>query len=115
MTARTLTDLEEADVVFRYSTGWTERQLAERFGVPRPAIQRCLDRHGVARRGQSSNLERRDDVDTAEIVRLRSEGLSWFQIGRAVGMKPSGVRRRYEGWALSGHKLGTEPGGEAGN
>lgn len=98
MTARALDALQEIEVAVRYRIGATERQLAERFGVSRAVIQRCLDRQQVTRRPQSGNLARRDDVDTKEIVRLRDEEkLSWFWIGRRVGMKPSGVRRRYEG------------------
>jgi hypothetical protein len=81
MTRRTLSDEEEADVVWRYGTGWTERQLADRFGVPRPAIQRCLDKHKVQRR-PIHELERRDDVDTERIVQLRHRGLSWAHVAR---------------------------------
>lgn len=105
MTPKTLTDVEELEVCARYRIGWTERQLADRFGVHRPTIQRCLDKFGVERR--PAGLERRDDVDTSLIVRLRAEGYSWSKIARAVGMKPSGVRRRYDGAA--GHILVTEP------
>jgi hypothetical protein len=97
MTPKVLTEVQELEVAARYKAGLTERQLAERFGVPRASIQRALDRQQVPRRAQSSNLTRRDDVDTAEIRRLRDEeGLSWFWIARRVGMKPGGVRRRYE-------------------
>lgn len=105
MTPKTLTEVEELEVVARYKAGSSERQLAQRFGVSRATVQRALDRNGVGRRAQSHNFERRDDVDTAEIVRLRDEGMSWFWIARRFGMKPSGVRWRYD---HSGHILGTE-------
>lgn len=99
MTAKILSEVEEAELVARYRAGLTERQLAVRFGIGRASVQRTLDRHGVDRRPARENLERRDDVDTADIVRLRDAGMSWFQIARSVGMKPSGVRRRYDDWA----------------
>jgi transposase len=96
MTPRRLNELEELELVARYQAGSTERQLAERFGVGRASVQRTLDRHGVTRRPPANNLRPRDDVPTSRIVELRlGEGLSWFQIARRVGMKPSGVRRRF--------------------
>lgn len=50
MTPRVLTPVEEAEVIVRYRAGLSTRQLAQRFGVGKGTIQRCLNRHGVRRR-----------------------------------------------------------------
>lgn len=97
MTRRNLDALDDAEIRLRYAKGQTERQLAQHFGVPRPAIQRALARTGTERRPPAYNLERRPDVDTAEIVRLRDSGLTWQQVADAVGLTTGGVRRRYSG------------------
>ena len=92
MMPRALTDVEEAEVCTRYRAGASTHALARRFEVGQRTIVRILERHHVPRRPGSP---RRADVDDATIVRLRDDGLSWAQVGRAVRLSPSGVRVRY--------------------
>lgn len=94
MTARSLSDLDDAEVARRYIAGGSIRQLADWFGVHRSAIERSLRRTNTPRRppGEPHHWA---DTTGEEIVRLRAEGLTWAQIAWRTGLKPSGVRYRH--------------------
>jgi DNA-directed RNA polymerase specialized sigma24 family protein len=90
-----LTDEERQEILLRYDLGLSTEQLAERFGVHPETIRRLLPvrRQRGPRLGPSV---RRSDVRDDVVVRLRDvDGLSWAQLGAAVGMTWSGARNRY--------------------
>lgn len=83
---------DKAEAVVRYQGGASTTQLATRFRVSTATINRLLPEELKRARGWSP----RDDVATAEIVRLRDEeGLTWAQIADRVGMHLTGARKRY--------------------
>lgn len=91
-----LSEEDQAEIVVRYRQGASARGLAERFGTSRMSILRALDRAGVERRPQHWPVLYPEDL-TDTILYLRDrEQLSWAAIAEEVGMKPSGVRRRYD-------------------
>lgn len=96
--ARVLTDEDVQEIRIRYDLGLSRDQLAERFGVDRRTIGRHLPPENMRGRGpRTGPSSRRDDVDDAEVIRLRDdEGLSWAALGAAVGMSWSGARNRYQ-------------------
>ena len=64
------TTVEMADL---YKQGWTLKQIGEKFGLTRQAIQQRLQKVGISRRNKG--LEPKfDKIDKSNLQRLYSEG-----------------------------------------
>lgn len=72
-----------------YKSGWTVPEVAAEMGVGPSTVYNRFRGAGVKLRHS------RGDIDTAEIVRLRSVGRSWAEIASAVGSPRSTARYRY--------------------
>ncbi len=75
-----------------YLGGMTLTQVAARLGSNRWRISKRIQAAGTTIRAPKGRMP----VDDMEIMRLRSEGLVWRQIGAEVGMTPRGARARFE-------------------
>ncbi len=86
-----LTNQQVAALLDAYRAGESTYQLAERFGVHRQTVAATLRRAGVATRG----LERVELTyeQRAEAHRLCDEGVSYHQIGIALGVSERAVSR----------------------
>lgn len=92
---RALDEVDEAEVIARYRKGASIPQLAARFEVGWTTIRRTLERAGETRR--PAGFQRQYDVSDEAILYLRDDcGLPWAEIATRTGMRPSGVRRRYD-------------------
>ena len=86
-----LTNEQVTALLEAYRAGDSTYQLAERFGVHRQTVAATLRRAGVATRG----LERVEltDEQRAEARRLWDQGVSYHQIGIALGVSERVVSR----------------------
>lgn len=82
----------EDSAVAMYLGGMTLTQVAARLGSNRWRISKRIRAAGVPTRAPRGRMP----VDDMEIMRLRSEGLVWRQIGAQVGMTPRGARARFD-------------------
>lgn len=98
MSATSLSEKDDAEIVVRYRRGASVGQLADRFGVSKSSIRRALARKQEPRRPAGHNLtDRRLDVDDAAITKLREAGAghTWAEIATIVGVKPETAKARY--------------------
>lgn len=93
-----LNEEDVAEIRLRYDLGLSTHQLAERFGVAPRTIRRLIPPDRLRGPGPASGPRAvHADVRDDEVVRLRDvDGLSWAQLGEAVGMSWSGARHRYQ-------------------
>lgn len=82
---------EEARTLYQSDPRLSVDTLAASYGVGRTVMLRVLD--GVTRPPGRRN---KSSTRTETMIRMRDEGLTYEQIGRQVGLTPSGVFRRIE-------------------
>ena len=75
----------------RYRGGESTWDLAAAMHVDQRTVRRWLADEVRRRPGRPA----RPDVRDAKILGLRKEGLSYAEIGRRIGMSPTGVRMRH--------------------
>lgn len=86
--ARRLTDEDRAAIVKRYQDGATAEAVGQQYEISKASVLRILDEAGVKRR-----LQRMDEAEVAEAMRLYTTGLSLAHVGERLGRDASTVHK----------------------
>ena len=94
--ANVKTTKEMADL---YQQGWSLKQIGEKFGISRQAVQQRLQKIGISRKDK--NWGRKiDKIDKTDLQRLYSEGKNLYEIAEYFSTSASTIH-----WALKFHKI----------
>lgn len=93
-----LSDDDVAQLVSGYQAGHSVYQLAAQFGCHRQTVSKFLKASGTRMRGRPLTDEQ---IQKAKF--LRSDGLTWTEIGQHLGVDRRTVQRRLEGRAVLAH------------
>lgn len=85
------------ELIKRHEQGASQQQLSEEFGCSITFIRKMLKLQECKPHRSGVRRTIRPDLDTAKMVAMRDEGLSYREISRRLRCDASGVRRRILG------------------
>lgn len=92
----TVEDVSDEEIVNMYQSGLSMAKIKLRTGISTSDIKPILIKVGVyqLKAGALAKQNAYKDVDVAEIIRLRQEGLSLRKIGAKMGVSRATVQKR---------------------
>lgn len=82
-----------------YQQGWSLKQIGEKFGISRQAVQQRLQKIGISRRDKERG-RKIDKIDRADLQRLYSDGKNLYEIAEYFSTSASTIHL-----ALKFHKI----------
>jgi hypothetical protein len=84
-------DLDTAEMIRLYETGYTLRQVGEQVGCPGTTVKNRLQTKGINLRPDNSG-RKKENLSVEEIVELYASGLTLRKIGMRLGCAATTVR-----------------------